>query len=113
MILVGETGSGKTTQIPQFVLEAVLDENPNHGSLVGCTQPSRVAALSASRRVAEEMDVEIGEEVGYTVPSEDCISSRTVLKYLTDDMLLREEIADPLLSRYKAIVLDEAHERTL
>ncbi|ESQ41460.1 hypothetical protein EUTSA_v10016061mg, partial [Eutrema salsugineum] len=118
VILVGETGSGKTTQIPQFVLEAVLDENPNPNPsgrkwLVGCTQPRRVAATSVSRRVAEEMDVQIGEEVGYTVRFEDCTSSRTVLKYLTDGMLLREAMADPLLSRYKAIVLDEAHERTL
>ncbi|CAL9230322.1 unnamed protein product [Arabidopsis halleri] len=118
VLLVGETGSGKTTQIPQFVLEAVLNENPSSGPkgkkwLVGCTQPRRVAAMSVSRRVAEEMDVEIGEEVGYTVRFEDCSSSKTVLKYLTDGMLLREAMADPLLGRYKVIVLDEAHERTL
>ncbi|CAH8271122.1 unnamed protein product [Arabidopsis lyrata] len=118
VLLVGKTGSGKTTQIPQFVLEAVLNENPSSGPkgkkwLVGCTQPRRVAAMSVSRRVAEEMDVEIGEEVGYTVRFEDCSSSKTVLKYLTDGMLLREAMADPLLGRYKVIVLDEAHERTL
>ncbi|KFK44807.1 hypothetical protein AALP_AA1G305300 [Arabis alpina] len=116
VLLVGETGSGKTTQIPQFVLEAVLNENPSPNCkkwLVGCTQPRRVAATSVSRRVAEEMDVEIGEEVGYTVRFEDCSSPQTVLKYLTDGMLLREAMADPLLQRYKAIILDEAHERTL
>ncbi|KAL0724217.1 hypothetical protein Bca4012_038816 [Brassica carinata] len=125
VILVGETGSGKTTQIPQFVLEAVQipqfvleavrgdsGKNPSKW-LVGCTQPRRVAAMSVAKRVAEEMDVSIGEEVGYTVRFEDCTSSKTVLKYLTDGMLLREAMADPLLQRYKVIVLDEAHERTL
>ncbi|KAJ0979962.1 hypothetical protein J5N97_015436 [Dioscorea zingiberensis] len=110
LILVGETGSGKTTQIPQFVLEAEDLGNP---PAVACTQPRRVAAMSVSRRVAEEMDVTIGEEVGYTIRFEDCSSQKTVLKYLTDGMLLREAMADPLLERYKVIILDEAHERTL
>uniref|UniRef100_A0A453I803 RNA helicase n=1 Tax=Aegilops tauschii subsp. strangulata TaxID=200361 RepID=A0A453I803_AEGTS len=110
LILVGETGSGKTTQIPQFVLEA---EGLSNRSMVACTQPRRVAAMSVSRRVAEEMDVTIGEEVGYSIRFEDCSSHKTVLKYLTDGMLLREAMADPLLERYKVIVLDEAHERTL
>ncbi|KAG5543565.1 hypothetical protein RHGRI_016341 [Rhododendron griersonianum] len=115
LILVGETGSGKTTQIPQFVLEAVELEIPDKRRkfMVACTQPRRVAAMSVSRRVAEEMDVNIGEEVGYSIRFEDCSSSRTVLKYLTDGMLLREAMADPLLERYKVIILDEAHERTL
>ncbi|KFK41995.1 hypothetical protein AALP_AA2G198700 [Arabis alpina] len=117
IILVGETGSGKTTQIPQFVLDAVHgheDAEKNNGKwLVGCTQPRRVAAMSVASRVAEEMDVSIGEEIGYTVRFEDCTSSRTVLKYMTDGMLLREAMADPILRRYKVIVLDEAHERTL
>ncbi|XP_010515204.1 PREDICTED: probable pre-mRNA-splicing factor ATP-dependent RNA helicase DEAH3 [Camelina sativa] len=117
VILVGDTGSGKTTQIPQFVLEALVNENPNPGGtgrlVVGCTQPCRVAAMSAARRVAEEMDAVIGEEVGCTVRFDDCSSSRTVLKYLTDGMLLREALVDPLLSNYKAIILDEAHERSI
>ncbi|GAB4841797.1 hypothetical protein Ancab_022521 [Ancistrocladus abbreviatus] len=81
--------------------------------MVGCIQPRRVAAMSVSRGVAEEMDVSLGEEVGYSIRFEDCSSSRTVLKYLTDGMLLREAIADPLLERYRVIILDEAHERTL
>ncbi|ONL97412.1 putative pre-mRNA-splicing factor ATP-dependent RNA helicase DEAH3 [Zea mays] len=110
LILVGETGSGKTTQIPQFVLET---EGLGNRSMVACTQPRRVAAMSVSRRVAEEMDVTIGEEVGYSIRFEDCSSHKTVLKYLTDGMLLREAMADPLLEKYKVIVLDEAHERTL
>lgn len=115
LILVGETGSGKTTQIPQFVLEAVDLDSPDKRKkmMVACTQPRRVAAMSVSRRVAEEMDVTIGEEVGYSIRFEDCSSARTVLKYLTDGMLLREAMTDPLLERYKVIILDEAHERTL
>ncbi|KAL0459793.1 UNVERIFIED_CONTAM: putative pre-splicing factor ATP-dependent RNA helicase DEAH2 [Sesamum latifolium] len=115
LILVGETGSGKTTQIPQFVLDAVEIETADKRRkfMVGCTQPRRVAAMSVSRRVAEEMDVTIGEEVGYSIRFEDCSSARTVLKYLTDGMLLREAMTDPLLERYKVIILDEAHERTL
>ncbi|KAF9591099.1 hypothetical protein IFM89_001443 [Coptis chinensis] len=115
LILVGETGSGKTTQIPQFVLDAVNLESQDKRKkmMVACTQPRRVAAMSVSRRVAEEMDVTIGEEVGYSIRFEDCSSAKTVLKYLTDGMLLREAMTDPLLERYKVIVLDEAHERTL
>ncbi|KAK3423710.1 probable pre-mRNA-splicing factor ATP-dependent RNA helicase DEAH2 isoform X1 [Eucalyptus grandis] len=115
LILVGETGSGKTTQIPQFVLEAIDIETPDkrRKMMIACTQPRRVAAMSVSRRVAEEMDVTIGEEVGYSIRFEDCSSARTVLKYLTDGMLLREAMTDPLLERYKVIILDEAHERTL
>ncbi|CAA7017122.1 unnamed protein product [Microthlaspi erraticum] len=116
VMLVGETGCGKTTQIPQFVLEAIADENPNPNPskwVVGCTQPRRVAAISAARRVAQEMGVEIGQEVGYSVGFEDRSSPQTVLKYLTDGMLLREAAADPLLERYKVIVLDDVHERSL
>ncbi|KAK9950487.1 hypothetical protein M0R45_005974 [Rubus argutus] len=86
LILVGETGSGKTTQIPQFVLEAVDRESSDKSrKMIACTQPRRVAAMSVSRRVAEEMDVTIGEEVGYSIRFEDCSSARTV--YLTDDVL--------------------------
>ncbi|GLJ09223.1 hypothetical protein SUGI_0104130 [Cryptomeria japonica] len=110
MILVGETGSGKTTQIPQFVVEAGYTDNRKQ---IACTQPRRVAAMSVSRRVADEMDVTIGEEVGYSIRFEDCSSSKTVLKYLTDGMLLREAMTDPLLECYRVIILDEAHERTL
>ncbi|CAL9082100.1 unnamed protein product, partial [Musa acuminata var. zebrina] len=102
--LSGSTRILSHVLIPQFVLEYNdLGKHP----MVACTQPRRVAAMSVSRQVAEEMDVTIGEEVGYSIRFEECSSHKTVLKYLTDGMLLREAMADPLLERY------EAHERTL
>ena len=112
VVIEGETGSGKTTQIPQFLVE-VGYATPGK-SCVGCTQPRRVAATSIATRVAEEMDVTLGKTVGYTIRFEDVSDpNETVLKFLTDGMLLREAMSDPLLSRYSCIVLDEAHERTL
>lgn len=109
-VLVGETGSGKTTQIPQFIGEAGYTANRK---MVACTQPRRVAAMSVARRVAEEMDVVLGEEVGYSIRFEECSGPKTCVKFLTDGMLLREAMTDPLLERYSVIILDEAHERTL
>lgn len=111
LVFVGETGSGKTTQIPQFVL---FDDLPQQqGKLVACTQPRRVAAMSVAQRVANEMDVKLGEEVGYNIRFENVTSSKTILSYMTDGMLLREAMNDHNLSRYSCIILDEAHERTL
>lgn len=111
MVFVGETGSGKTTQIPQFVL---FDEMPHLlNTQVACTQPRRVAAMSVAQRVAEEMDVKLGEEVGYSIRFENKTSPKTILKYMTDGMLLREAMEDHDLKRYSCIILDEAHERTL
>ena len=111
LVFVGETGSGKTTQVPQFVL---FDDLPQHrGKMVACTQPRRVAAMSVAERVAQEMDVRLGEEVGYSIRFEDKTSPATVLKYMTDGMLLREAMNDHNLTRYSCIMLDEAHERTL
>ncbi|KAF2869609.1 pre-mRNA splicing factor ATP-dependent RNA helicase PRP16 [Massariosphaeria phaeospora] len=111
LVFVGETGSGKTTQIPQFVL---FDDLPHlNAKMVACTQPRRVAAMSVAQRVAEEMDVELGEEVGYSIRFEDKTGPNTMLKYMTDGMLLREAMHDNNLSRYSTIILDEAHERTL
>ncbi|KAF7255292.1 hypothetical protein EG68_07078 [Paragonimus skrjabini miyazakii] len=111
-VLVGETGSGKTTQIPQWCLEWITGRYPTKKA-VACTQPRRVAAMSVAQRVSEEMDVELGQEVGYSIRFEDCTSSRTLMKYMTDGMLLREGMSDPLLESYGVILLDEAHERTL
>ncbi|KAI6190495.1 RNA helicase [Aphelenchoides bicaudatus] len=112
--LVGETGSGKTTQIPQWCTEYVKHRSKQgQKMMVGCTQPRRVAAMSVAARVAEEMDVSLGVEVGYSIRFEDCVSERTILKYLTDGMLLREAMNSPLLDNYGVIILDEAHERTL
>ncbi|KAJ5764472.1 Pre-mRNA-splicing factor ATP-dependent RNA helicase PRP43 [Penicillium manginii] len=111
LVFVGETGSGKTTQIPQFVL---FDDLPQtQRKMVACTQPRRVAAMSVAQRVAEEMDVKLGDEVGYSIRFEDKTSSKTLLKYMTDGMLLREAMNDHNLSRYSTIILDEAHERTM
>ncbi|XP_029836650.1 putative pre-mRNA-splicing factor ATP-dependent RNA helicase PRP1 isoform X2 [Ixodes scapularis] len=111
LVLVGETGSGKTTQIPQWCVELLRKKGGRRG--VACTQPRRVAAMSVAARVAEEMDVAIGQEVGYSIRFEDCSSPKTLLKYMTDGMLLREAMSDPLLENYGVVLLDEAHERTL
>ncbi|WVO20013.1 uncharacterized protein IAS62_001303 [Cryptococcus decagattii] len=110
LVVVAETGSGKTTQLPQYLYEAGYCKN---GMKVGCTQPRRVAAMSVAARVAEEMGVRLGQEVGYSIRFEDMTSDKTVLKYMTDGMLLREFLTDPELSTYSALVIDEAHERTL
>lgn len=109
VILQGETGSGKTTQVPQYLLAAGLAGDKN----IACTQPRRVAAMSVAKRVAEEMDVSLGETVGYTIRFDDKTGPNTRLKYQTEGMLLRESMNDPLLSRYNVIILDEAHERNL
>jgi HrpA-like RNA helicase len=112
LVLVGETGSGKTTQIPQWCLE-MIQNTRGRKACVACTQPRRVAAMSVAQRVADEMDIILGQQVGYTIRFEDCSGPQTVLKYMTDGMLLREAMTDPLLERYQVIMLDEAHERTL
>ncbi|KAK3371446.1 P-loop containing nucleoside triphosphate hydrolase protein [Lasiosphaeria ovina] len=111
LVFVGETGSGKTTQVPQYVL---YDELPHQtGKLIACTQPRRVAAMSVAQRVANELDVELGEEVGYSIRFENRTGPKTMLKYMTDGQLLREAMHDHEMSRYSTIILDEAHERTL
>ncbi|KAK3088261.1 hypothetical protein FSP39_016720 [Pinctada imbricata] len=110
LIIEGETGSGKTTQIPQFLHEAGYTKN---GVKIGCTQPRRVAAMSVAARVAEEMGFKLGNEVGYSIRFEDCCSERTIVKYMTDGMLLREFLGEPDLASYSVMIVDEAHERTL
>ncbi|KCV69479.1 adenosinetriphosphatase [Fonticula alba] len=109
VVLVGETGSGKTTQIPQFLHEAGYTRRGR----IGCTQPRRVAAMSVAKRVSEEMGTRLGQEVGYSIRFEDCTSDRTVIKYMTDGMLLREFMTEPDLKSYSVMIIDEAHERTL
>lgn len=110
LIVVGETGSGKTTQLPQYLYEAGYCKN---GMKVGCTQPRRVAAMSVAARVAEEVGVKLGNEVGYAIRFEDATTDKTALKYMTDGMLLREFLTEPDLGGYSALMIDEAHERTL
>lgn len=102
-------GSGKTTQLTQYLHEEGYSKN----GLIGCTQPRRVAAMSVAKRVSDEMDVKLGEEVGYTIRFEDCTSSRTIVKYMTDGILVRESLSDPDLDTYSVIIMDEAHERSL
>ncbi|KAL4384317.1 hypothetical protein GQ457_15G006130 [Hibiscus cannabinus] len=109
LVIVGETGSGKTTQIPQYLHEAGYTKRGK----VGCTQPRRVAAMSVAARVSQEMGVKLGHEVGYSIRFEDCTSEKTVLKYMTDGMLLRELLGEPDLASYSVIMVDEAHERTV
>lgn len=109
IIVVGETGSGKTTQLTQFLYE---DGYGNVG-MIGCTQPRRVAAMSVAKRVSEEMEVKLGSTVGYAIRFEDCTSKDTVIKYMTDGVLLRESLNEPDLDRYSCIIMDEAHERAL
>ncbi|KAI0288751.1 P-loop containing nucleoside triphosphate hydrolase protein [Russula brevipes] len=112
IVMVGETGSGKTTQIPQFVVYSDMPQTKK--KIVACTQPRRVAAMSVAKRVADEMDVSLGKQVGYSIRFEDMTEpGTTFLKYMTDGMLLREAMHDPDLERYSTIILDEAHERTL
>jgi ATP-dependent RNA helicase DHX8/PRP22 len=109
LIVVGETGSGKTTQITQYLAE----EGYAAKGKIGCTQPRRVAAMSVAKRVAEEVGVHLGQEVGYTIRFEDCTSPETKIKYMTDGILLRECLLDPDMRQYSVILLDEAHERTV
>ncbi|KAF8139755.1 pre-mRNA splicing factor [Boletus edulis] len=109
VIVVGETGSGKTTQLSQFLYE---DGYASFG-IIGCTQPRRVAAMSVAKRVSEEMECKLGGLVGYAIRFEDCTSSETKIKYMTDGVLQRESLNEGDLDRYSVIILDEAHERSL
>ena len=109
VVVVGETGSGKTTQMTQYMHE----EGYSTFGMIGCTQPRRVAAMSVAKRVSEEMGVDLGKDVGYAIRFEDCTSEDTVIKYMTDGVLLRETLREPDLDMYSCIIMDEAHERSL
>ncbi|CCK71453.1 RNA helicase KNAG_0H00370 [Huiozyma naganishii CBS 8797] len=110
-VLIGETGSGKSTQIPQFMYEN-LQRNSKGGS-IAVTQPRRVAAINLATRVASEYGCNVGDEVGYSVRFDNTTSPKTRLKYLTDGMLLRELMMNKELKEYSVIIIDEAHERTM
>ncbi|KAB8627264.1 hypothetical protein FH972_026097 [Carpinus fangiana] len=109
LVVVGDTGSGKTTQLTQYLAEGGFGNN----GLIGCTQPRRVAAVSVAKRVAEEVGCQLGKEIGYTIRFEDNTSPETVIKYMTDGIMQREILLDPELKKYSVIMLDEAHERTI
>src|SRR4029077_874217 len=107
LVIAGETGSGKTTQIPKMCLEAGLGIE----AMIGCTQPRRVAALSISQRIAEELNVTWGREVGCKIRFDDRSGPPTYIKLMTAGILLAETQGDPTLAEYNALILDEAHER--
>jgi len=110
-IIIGETGCGKSTQIPQYLLEAGWAAG---GRVIGVTQPRRVAAITLANRVADERNSVIGKEVGYLIRFDDCRdATETRCTFMTDGMLVREMMQDPLLSKYSVLLLDEVHERSL
>ena len=118
LLVVAETGSGKSTQIPAYLDECGLfssssSREDKHARSICVTQPRRVAAMTVAKRVAEEQGCRIGTAVGYRVRFDDCTCDKTRIVYATDGMLLREAMSDPLLTRYSVVVLDESHERSL
>ncbi|KAK9669078.1 hypothetical protein RND81_13G107600 [Saponaria officinalis] len=115
VIICGETGCGKTTQIPQFLYEAGYGSTKcsMRSGIIGVTQPCRVAVLSTARRVAYELGVRLGKEVGFQVRHDKKIGENSSIKFMTDGILLRELQSDFLLKRYSVIILDEAHARSL
>lgn len=110
VIIEGATGSGKTTQIPRFVYEAGICSSDK---AIVCTQPRRVAAISVATRVAEEMDIDLGNEIGYRVRFDAKESEKTKLFYMTDGLLMREFVSDENIDNFGAVIIDEAHERTI
>jgi ATP-dependent RNA helicase DHX8/PRP22 len=116
-IITGDTGSGKTTQIPQYIIESLsnkdLHENSKGIPKIVITQPRRVAAIQMAKRVAYEKNYKLGTQVGYSIRFEDFTSEETSLKFVTDGILVRECLADQNLTKYNIIILDEAHERSL
>ena len=108
LIIIGETGSGKTTQVPKIILNSLSNNNK-----ICVTQPRRVAAISVAQRVSQEIGTKIGSTIGYSVRFDERVSSSTKIKYVTDGMLLREAILDNRLSNYSTIIIDEIHERSI
>ncbi len=111
VIVCGDTGSGKTTQLPKIALEMGRGVE---GRRIGCTQPRRIAATSVAKRVADELQVALGKEVGYQIRFEDRTDKKaTAVKFMTDGVLLAETRNDPDLRQYDTLIIDEAHERSL
>ena len=116
VIVCGETGSGKTTQLPKIALamgRGKLNYPAGQGRLIGHTQPRRIAASSVAKRIAQELNTPLGEVVGYKVRFQDRLSRDASVKLMTDGILLAETQTDPLLKAYDTIIIDEAHERSL
>lgn len=118
LVVVGETGCGKSTQLPQFLNEygyaesSVSADGTRH--IIGVTEPRRIAAISLAARVAEEMNVELGKEVGYSIRFEEFYDKEsTNIKFMTEGILIRELMNDPLLSNYSVVIVDEVHERSV
>ena len=109
VVISGETGSGKTTQIPKFCLAA----GRGIAGKIGCTQPRRIAATSVARRISDELGEELGRSVGYKIRFKDRTHPDTYIKIMTDGILLAEAQGDPYLNDYDTIIVDEAHERSL
>jgi len=113
IVLAGETGSGKTTQLPQILLDAGYHVQSGQIKAITCVQPRDLAATNAAQRVSDELEVQPGTYVGYALRYEDRTSMETLLKFLSDEALLQELLLDPMLERHSVVILDEAHERTL
>ncbi|CAJ1989186.1 pre-mRNA-splicing factor ATP-dependent RNA helicase [Leishmania donovani] len=109
-VVVGETGSGKTTQLVQYLYQRGY---ARHGKIIGCTQPRRLAAIGVARRVSDEMGCALGTTVGYSIHLDDTTTADTRVKFMTDGVLLRETVNDPSLDKYSVVMLDEAHERSV
>ena len=120
VIVCGETGSGKTTQLPKMALALGRGQRPSSDDvrgqrkqIIGHTQPRRIAASSVAKRIAEELKTPLGEVVGYKVRFQDRLSKDASVKLMTDGILLAETQNDPLLKAYDTLIIDEAHERSL
>ncbi|XP_060237318.1 putative pre-mRNA-splicing factor ATP-dependent RNA helicase DHX32 isoform X2 [Meriones unguiculatus] len=112
VVVSGDAKCGKSSQVPQWCAEYCLSVHYQHGGVI-CTQVHKQTAVQLALRVADEMDVNIGHEVGYVIPFENCCTTETILRYCTDDMLQREMMSNPFLGNYGVIILDDIHERSM